>query len=87
MADPKPEVGKDVGRGEIKDTTFEYILNFRDVGKAINAFLGEKYVLQTELHNSGANTDHVLRRVAEGRVFRSARPGKPHLRTVECFMS
>jgi protein-tyrosine phosphatase len=59
MADPKSEVGKDVERGETKDTPFDNILNFRDVGKTINAFLGEKYVLQAQLHNLGANTDHV----------------------------
>ncbi|KAH8598210.1 tyrosine/serine protein phosphatase-like protein [Bisporella sp. PMI_857] len=38
-----------------KDRPFDSILNFRDVGKTINAFLGKKHV-------------------AEGRIFRSARP-------------
>lgn len=42
--------------GEGKEKLFDNILNFRDVGKTINDFLGEKYV-------------------AEGKIFRSARPG------------
>ncbi|KAH6688233.1 tyrosine/serine protein phosphatase-like protein [Leptodontidium sp. MPI-SDFR-AT-0119] len=39
----------------MKDKPFENILNFRDVGKTINEFTGEKLV-------------------AEGKIFRSARP-------------
>ncbi|KAH8646053.1 tyrosine/serine protein phosphatase-like protein [Tricladium varicosporioides] len=40
---------------EVSDRLFQNILNFRDVGKTINDYLGEK-------------------RVAEGKLFRSARP-------------
>jgi protein-tyrosine phosphatase len=43
MADSKPEVREDTQRGELKDTPFENILNFRDVGKTINEFVGQKY--------------------------------------------
>ncbi len=38
-----------VTSGEIRDKSFDCILNFRDVGKTINEFLGDKYVLQTHL--------------------------------------
>jgi len=55
MAEPPTEVKKDVRQGEGKETPFENILNFRDVGKTINEFLGGKHV-------------------AEGKLFRSARP-------------
>ncbi|KAE8442440.1 hypothetical protein EG329_003341 [Mollisiaceae sp. DMI_Dod_QoI] len=41
--------------GDGKEQPFDNIINFRDVGKTINGFLGEK-------------------RVAEGKIFRSARP-------------
>jgi len=44
MAEPTIEVKKDVQRGDIKDPPFENILNFRDVGKTINEFLGQKYI-------------------------------------------
>jgi hypothetical protein len=46
MADPKLEVGKDVERGEVIDGPFDNILNFRDVGKTINEFLGQKYAFR-----------------------------------------
>jgi len=42
MAISKSEAGKDVERGEIINTPFEGILNFRDAGKNINEFLGQK---------------------------------------------
>ncbi|KAI9046544.1 hypothetical protein LZ554_009290 [Drepanopeziza brunnea f. sp. 'monogermtubi'] len=42
-------------RRKMEDEPFQKILNFRDVGKTINEFLGEK-------------------RLAEGKIFRSARP-------------
>ena len=42
MAISKSEAGKDVERGEIIDMPFEGILNFRDAGKNINEFLGQK---------------------------------------------
>jgi len=45
MGDIKADVKTDVGKGEVKDVPFDNILNFRDVGKTINEFLGEKYVL------------------------------------------
>ena len=43
MRDIKAVVNTDVGKGEVKDVPFDNILNFRDVGKTINEFLGEKY--------------------------------------------
>jgi hypothetical protein len=30
--------------GQVSDKPFDNILNFRDVGKTINEFIGEKYV-------------------------------------------
>ena len=45
MADTKTEGGKDLKRREVKDMPFDSLLNFRDVGKSINQFLGQKYVL------------------------------------------
>ncbi|KAG4425955.1 hypothetical protein IFR04_000899 [Cadophora malorum] len=54
MADTKTDA-KSVQRRRMKDMPFENILNFRDVGKTINEFMGEKLV-------------------AEGKIFRSARP-------------
>jgi protein-tyrosine phosphatase len=80
-----PEAG--VLNRRVKDVPFENILNFRDVGKTINAFLGEKYVALLNVDLSKAtlklpreNATPLLtlssRRVAEGRIFRSARPGK-----------
>jgi hypothetical protein len=39
----------EVTSGEIRDKSFDCILNFRDVGKTINEFLGEKYVFQPHL--------------------------------------
>jgi protein-tyrosine phosphatase len=44
MGDIKADVKTDAGKGEAKDAPFDNILNFRDVGKTINEFLGEKYV-------------------------------------------
>ena len=41
----KGEAKTDVAKEEVKDVPFDNILNFRDVGKTINEFLGEKYVL------------------------------------------
>lgn len=58
MADRKPTARNELRRRqteEAKERSFDNILNFRDVGKTINDFLGEK-------------------RVAEGKIFRSARP-------------
>jgi len=43
MADIKPDSDNN-GNGEVKEKLFDNILNFRDVGKAINEILGEKYV-------------------------------------------
>jgi protein-tyrosine phosphatase len=40
----KGEAKTDVAKGEVKDVPFDKILNFRDVGKTINEFLGEKYL-------------------------------------------
>jgi hypothetical protein len=34
----------DIQVGEVASEPFENILNFRDVGKTINKFLGDKYV-------------------------------------------
>jgi hypothetical protein len=59
MADTKTEGGKDLKRREVKDMPFDNLLNFRDVGKSINQFLGQKYVLYWQLHNSGAEANHV----------------------------
>ena len=42
MADTKPEITGSA-KDELKDMLFGNILNFRDVGKTINEFLGEKY--------------------------------------------
>ena len=41
------EANKDVQKGAVTNVQvpFQSILNFRDVGKTINAFLGKKYVL------------------------------------------
>jgi protein-tyrosine phosphatase len=44
MGDIKADVKTDIGKGEVKDVPFDNILNFRDVGKTINEFLGEKYI-------------------------------------------
>jgi len=41
MADTKTDA-KSVQRRRMKDMPFENILNFRDVGKTINEFMGEK---------------------------------------------
>jgi hypothetical protein len=57
MAEPTTEVKKDVQRGEVKDTPFENLLNFRDVGKTINGFLGEKYDFHAGRSDSGADAD------------------------------
>ncbi|KUJ15565.1 tyrosine/serine protein phosphatase-like protein [Mollisia scopiformis] len=54
MAEPRDNL-RQRQTGEAKEKLFDNILNFRDVGKTINDFLGEK-------------------RVAEGKIFRSARP-------------
>ncbi|KAG4428047.1 hypothetical protein IFR05_016468, partial [Cadophora sp. M221] len=54
MADTKTDA-QSVQRHNMKDKPLENILNFRDVGKTINEFMGEKIV-------------------AEGTIFRSARP-------------
>jgi protein-tyrosine phosphatase len=45
MADGEVELKTDIQGGEALSKPFENILNFRDVGKTINDFLGEKYVL------------------------------------------
>ena len=45
MADTKKGGAKSVKRRDVKDVPFDNILNFRDVGKTINQFLGQKYVL------------------------------------------
>ena len=42
MADTKTDA-KSVQRRKMVDKPFENILNFRDVGKTINEFMGEKY--------------------------------------------
>jgi hypothetical protein len=39
------DIKTDIQVGEVASEPFENILNFRDVGKTINKFLGEKYVL------------------------------------------
>ena len=78
MADAKPENGKDVERGETKDIPFENILNFRDVGKTVNDFVERKDNLQTRTNGSKPTSSRRL--LAEGKVFRSARPGEPHFR-------
>jgi hypothetical protein len=44
MAGTKTEGGKDIKHRDVKDMPFDNILNFRDVGKTINQFLGQKYV-------------------------------------------
>jgi protein-tyrosine phosphatase len=44
MAGVQADVKTDVAKGEVKDVPFDNILNFRDVGKTINDFLGEKYL-------------------------------------------
>lgn len=38
------DVKTDIQVGEVAAEPFENILNFRDVGKTVNKFLGEKYV-------------------------------------------
>jgi len=55
MAEGKAVGKTDIRRGVVREVPFENILNFRDVGKTINEFLGEK-------------------RVAKGKLFRSAKP-------------
>jgi hypothetical protein len=47
MADPKLELGKHAERRELTDAPFENILNFRDVGRTINEFLGQKYAVHS----------------------------------------
>jgi len=42
MAEGKVDVKTGVQPAELSPRHFENILNFRDVGKTINAFLGEK---------------------------------------------
>jgi hypothetical protein len=46
MADSKDDKGiLDVQEGEISNSEgFQNLLNFRDVGKTVNNFVGEKYV-------------------------------------------
>jgi len=39
--------------GDLKSTPFENILNFRDVGKTINEFLGERYFMFARGHREG----------------------------------
>jgi hypothetical protein len=63
----------DVRISSEEEAPLDNILNFRDVGKTINKFLGERWVLIIYV------TPIMLtsrRRVAEGRIYRSARPGK-----------
>jgi len=74
MADAKSENGKDVESGQSKDIPFENILNFRDVGKTVNEFVGRKYGLPTRINWSQLTSTSRL--LAEGKVFRSARPGE-----------
>ncbi len=71
-------VKMDIQRREVRDTMFENILNFRDVGKTINEFLGKKYGPLTGLKVSiqGLRLTMCPRLVAEGKIFRSARPGE-----------
>jgi hypothetical protein len=56
MADAKLELGMDIQQGEVRDTPFENILNFRDVGKTINEFLGQKYGPVAELKSLFSGT-------------------------------
>ena len=72
MGDIKADVKTDVGKGEVKDVPFDNILNFRDVGKTINEFLGEKYICSHSPRAAALIQSH--RRIAEGNIFRSARP-------------
>lgn len=80
MTKPESEVAKDVDFGEVIDTPFENILNFRDVGKTVNQFLGQKYAVRATRPSKiqALTTCTCLRRVAEGKIFRSARPGGSH---------
>lgn len=68
------------------DRPFDNIINFRDVGRTINAYLGGQYVLfmfQFDGHGNGAVLMTVTHRMLkEGVLFRSARvcavhPSKP----------
>ncbi|KAE9366189.1 tyrosine/serine protein phosphatase-like protein [Stipitochalara longipes BDJ] len=57
MADAKPEAGADIERGETKQIPFENILNFRDVGKTINEFVGKKLVTEGKVFRSARPDD------------------------------
>jgi hypothetical protein len=81
MADSKPEAARVVERGELEETSFENIINFRDVGKTINEFLAQRYVPSEAAYLRGMLTT-CPRQVTEGKIFRSARPGGYHLRIV-----
>lgn len=54
MADIKSNSKAELQNGAIKGVPFGNILNFRDVGKAVNDFLVEKYVTISILHRSVA---------------------------------
>jgi len=45
MAQLKSDANSGSQEGDLKSPPFENILNFRDVGKTINEFLGERYFM------------------------------------------
>lgn len=47
MTEGKADVKTSIQTGEVLSGSFENILNFRDVGKTVNEFLGEKYILKS----------------------------------------
>lgn len=55
MAEDKVDKKTDIQTAELSPGKFENILNFRDVGKTINRFLGEKLVsTSTSIKRAGA---------------------------------
>jgi hypothetical protein len=47
--------------GQVSDKPFDNILNFRDVGKTINEFIGEKYVRTFAPSNAETLSDVLLK--------------------------
>jgi hypothetical protein len=54
MPDPKRGVKTHLQKTDVRDAPFDNILNFRDVGKTINGFLGKKYFPPPYCQDSGS---------------------------------